>query len=68
MIASVLNITLHCENARPGYYKLKYRINIPGRWHFYIATVQTDEAVHVERLLKNMATQSDSQGLATHES
>ncbi len=38
--------------------------------HFYIVTVQTDEAVYVERLLKNMAAPRNSQGLATrtHES
>ncbi len=37
-----------------------------GPWHFYIATVQTDEAMNVERLLKNMAAPSNSQGLAVH--
>ena len=39
-----------------------------GTWHFYIATVQMDEAMYVEHLLKNMAAPSNSQGLATHES
>ncbi len=36
-------------------FQLRFEQLIPGRWHFYIATVLTDEAVHVERLLKNMA-------------
>ncbi len=39
-----------------------------GPWHFYIASVQTNEAMYVERLLKNMAAPSNSQGPATHKS
>ena len=34
----------------------------------YIAAVQTNEAVYVECLLKNMAVLSNSQDLAIHES
>ncbi len=26
-----------------------------GRWHFYIASVQTDEAMSIEPILKNKA-------------